>query len=72
MKNTVLKNAIWISDYTQAELAAKVGINPAQMSQAVNHGLRFSEEKEKQLAEILGYSREVLFNNGSAVNENQD
>ena len=72
MKNVTLRNAIFVSDFTQGELAAKVGINPAQMSQAVNHGLRFSEEVEKKIAKTLGVAREVLFNNGGAVNENQD
>ena len=72
MKNIALRNAIFVSDFTQGELAAKVGINPAQMSQAVNHGLRFSEDVEKKIAKILDVRREVLFNNGGAVNENQD
>ena len=72
MKNIALRNAIFVSNFTQGELAAKVGINPAQMSQAVNHGLRFSAEIEKTIAKILDVKREVLFNNGGAINENQD
>ena len=31
-----------------------------------------SEDVEKKIAKILDVARETLFNNGGAVNENQD
>ena len=60
-KNGRLQNAIFLSDYSQASLAKEVGLDPGEMSKAVNRGLRFSNEIEEKIAKLLEKKRREIF-----------
>ncbi len=45
---------------TQRAIAKKIGVTPPMLSQVIN-GRKKSQRVEKQLARILGVSRETLF-----------
>ena len=59
-QTAVIKFHLNSRNKTQRAIAKKIGVTPPMLSQVIN-GRKKSARVEKQLARILGVSRETLF-----------